>query len=316
MSSVIAMDVSTKERRFLTANDFYLERFGSKVFRVSLNGGFSCPNKDGRAGFGGCIYCSPSGAGDFSGNPTESLGDQYRSQMAIMRKKWPDGVPLIYFQANTNTDAPTNRLRELFEAGLALDDAIVGIVIATRPDCLSDETLDLLEELSKRTFVCIELGLQSIHPETARWINRGHDLACFDTAVNRLFQRGLLVVAHVINSLKGETVEDMKATIRHLNGLPIHGVKIHMLHIMKQTRLAVEYALEPFPLLTLPEYAELVADQIELLRGDIVVYRVTGDAPADQLIAPEWTRKKFVVQNEIDKVMRRRHSFQASRFEP
>jgi uncharacterized protein len=310
------MDVSIKERRFLTANDFYRERFGAKVFRVSLNGGFSCPNKDGRAGSGGCIYCSETGSGDFAGNPKDSLVLQYRSQIDRMRKKWPDGVPLVYFQANTNTDAPVDRLRSLYEEALALDDAIVGIVIATRPDCLSEGVVDLLEELSKQTFLSVELGLQSIHPQTARWINRGHDLACFDDAVRRLSNRGIKVVAHIINSLKGETVEDMMATIRHLNGLPIHGIKIHMLHVMKHTRLALEYALDPFPLLSLPEYAQLVADQIEILRKDIVIYRVTGDAPSSQLIAPEWTKKKFVVQNEIDKILRRRNSFQGSRIEP
>jgi radical SAM protein (TIGR01212 family) len=312
----MTVDFSTKERRFWTANDFYQQRFGKKVFRVSLNGGFTCPNKDGTAGFGGCVYCSPSGSGDFSGDPRTPLKTQFEEQVAMMRVKWPTGAPLVYFQANTNTYAPTDALRRLYEEALALRADIVGIVVATRPDCIPESTLDLLEELAKRTFVGVELGLQSIHPQTALWLNRGHDLACFDDAVYRLEKRGIHVVAHIINSLRGETREHMLDTIRHLNRLPLHGVKIHMLHVMKHTRLAKEFAEDPFELLSQDAYCELVADQIELMRPDLIVYRVTGDAPSEQLIAPEWTRKKFVVQNEIDKRLRRRGSFQGSRYEP
>lgn len=309
----MTMDNLSKQRRFRTANDFYQQRFGKKVFRVSLNGGFTCPNRDGTVGVGGCVYCSPSGSGDFAGDPHAPLKDQFDAQIAIMQKKWPSGAPLVYFQANTNTYAPTSVLRARYEEALSLSGDIVGIVVATRPDCLPEETLDLLDELHRRTFVAVELGLQTIHPSTAARINRGHDLACFDDAVVRLANRGIHVVAHVINSLPGESRDDMLDTVRHLNALPIEGVKIHMLHIMKGTRLAKDYIEHPFELMTMEAYAELVADQIEILRPDIVVYRVTGDAPHAQLLAPEWTRQKIVVQNEIDKRLRLRGSYQGSR---
>jgi len=312
----MTLDDSLKQPRFRTANDFYRQRFGKKIFRVSLNGGFTCPNRDGTVGVGGCVYCSPSGSGDFAGDPHMSLKRQFDEQIAIMRKKWPTGSPLVYFQANTNTYAPSGVLRKTYEEALGLSPDIVGIVIATRPDCLPEETVDLLDELNRRTFVAVELGLQTIHPTTAARINRGHDLACFDDAVVRLANRGIHVVAHVINSLPFETREDMLETIRHLNALPLHGVKIHMLHVMEGTRLAREYADRPFELMSMEAYCALVADQIEILREDLVVYRITGDAPSARLIAPTWTRLKIVVQNEIDKQLRLRRSYQGSRFEP
>jgi uncharacterized protein len=310
------MDYHNKERPFYTVNDFYASRFGGKVFKVSLNGNFTCPNRDGTISTLGCIYCSESGSGDFAGDPQKALKEQYADISAKMRLKWPHGKPLIYFQANTNTYAPQSVLQQLFQNALALDPEIVGIAIATRPDCLADDTVQYLADLAKTTFVAIELGLQTIHDHTAKWLNRGHDRACFDAAVRKFEGTNVHVVAHIINSLPGESEEMMLETIRHLNTLPIHGIKIHMLHVMKQTPLAKRFEEHPFELLTIEQYAWVVANQIELLRPDIVVYRVTGDAPKDQLIAPLWTLHKFVVQNEIDKLLRFRNSCQGSRYRP
>jgi uncharacterized protein len=310
------MDFRNKERPFYTVNDFYAKQFGGKVFKVSLNGNFTCPNRDGTISTMGCVYCSESGSGDFAGDPQKALKEQYADITARMRLKWPQGKPLIYFQANTNTYAPLSVLKQLFESALALDPEIVGLAVATRPDCLADETVRYLATLAETTFVAIELGLQTIHDPTAAWLNRGHDRACFDAAVHKFAGTKVHVVAHIINSLPGETAEMMLETVCHLNRLPIHGIKIHMLHVMKQTQLEHLYKAHPFPLLTLEEYAAIVADQIEILRPDIVVYRVTGDAPKDQLIAPLWTLRKFVVQNEIDKLLRLRNSCQGSRYRP
>ncbi|MGS0972026.1 MAG: TIGR01212 family radical SAM protein [Candidatus Izemoplasmataceae bacterium] len=305
------MHMRTKEKPYNTLNNYYQLRYGQKVFKIALNGDFTCPNKDGSKGTGGCIYCSESGSGDFAGNKTFSLNDQFQNIKQMMQKKWKNGLYIAYFQANTNTYKDVETLRTLFEEALSLEPKIIGLSIATRCDALDDAKYDLLEELSKKTHLQIELGLQSIHQETALWMNRGHDLQCFTDAVNELRKRNIDVVVHIINGFPNETPNMMLETSNFLNNLDIQGIKIHMLHVMKKTALGHLYAKEPFNLLTLDEYRDIVVKQITHLKEDIIIHRLTGDSPTDQLIAPLWTKKKFIVMNEIDKYMRANKLHQA-----
>ena len=295
-------------KRYHTLNYELQKRFGSKVFKVSLNGGFSCPNKDGKVGYGGCIYCSKSGSGEFAGNVCEDLVTQFNNVKGIMEKKWPNSKYIGYFQANTNTYAPLDELKEKYETILRLPN-VVGLSISTRPDAISDEVLDYLEELNKRTELTVELGLQTIHEKTSKLINRCHTLECFDEMVKKLHNRNISVVVHIINGLPYETKEMMLDTIKHINKLPIDGVKIHMLHIIKDTALETLYKKEKFHLLTREEYVDIVCSQLELLRSEIVIHRITGDPKVDDLVEPEWLVKKFCVLNEIDKELVRRNSY-------
>jgi len=298
------MHFRTKEKPYNTLNNYYKQTYGQKVFKIALNGDFTCPNKDGSKGLGGCIYCSESGSGDFAGKKTASLKSQFNNIKQMMEQKWPNGLYIAYFQANTNTYKDVDTLRTLFEEALTLDPNIIGLSIATRCDALDQEKYQLLEELSKKTHLQIELGLQSMHEETAIWMNRGHDLRCFEQAVKELRKRKIDTVVHIINGFPNETPQMMLDTAKYLNQLDIQGVKIHMLHVMNKTALGKHYIKDPFHLLTLEEYRDIVIQQLTHLNEDIIIHRLTGDAPADQLIAPLWTKKKLVVMNEIDKYMR------------
>jgi len=299
-----------KEKKYHIYSDYLKNRYGKKVFKVSLNGHFTCPNKDGSVATGGCIYCSPSGSGDFAGNVEDDLKTQFQQVKTMMHKKWQDAYYIAYFQANTNTYKDVKSLRNLFETAITLDKDIVGLSVGTRCDALDEEKVKLLAELNQSVDVQVELGLQSIHDETAKWMNRGHDLNCFDQAVALLRQYNLEVVVHIINGFPNEDKTKMLETIHHLNTLDIQGIKIHMLHIMKKTTLAYLYEQTPFHLLSLEEYVDIVKSQIEQLNPNIIVHRVTGDAPRSSLIAPLWTLKKFVVMNEIDKRMRSEQTYQ------
>lgn len=300
---------SNSNKRYHTLDYFYKQKFGSKVFKVSLNAGFSCPNKDGTKGYGGCIYCSKLGSGDYAGEVEKSLTTQFEEIKKIMLNKWPSAKYIGYFQANTNTYAPVNILKEKYESILNLD-GVIGLNIATRPDCISSECLNYLEELSKKTYLTIELGLQTIHDKTSKLINRGHDLKCFEECVRSLRDKNINVVIHIINGLPYETKEMMLETVKYLNTLDIQGIKIHMLHIIKGTALENLYNKEKFHMLTRDEYVNIVCDQLELLRSEIVINRITGDPKADELVEPIWLIKKFGVLNEIDKEMARRDSYQ------
>jgi radical SAM protein (TIGR01212 family) len=299
---------SDSNKRYHTLDYFYKHKFGCKVFKISLNAGFTCPNIDGTLGTRGCIYCSPLGSGEFAGKPCDDLIKQFNDVKSMMSSKW-SGKYLGYFQARTNTYAPLDVLKEKYEAILKLDD-VVGLSIATRPDCISDECLDYLSDLNKRTFLTVELGLQSIHEATNKLINRCHSLDCFVNMVNKLRERNINVVVHIINGLPYETKDMMLETIRFINRLDIQGVKIHMLHIVKNTDLAQLYHENPFHVLTREEYVNIVCDQLELLRPEIVINRITGDPKKEDLIEPSWLLKKFCVLNEIDKEMVRRDSYQ------
>lgn len=296
-------------KRYHTLDYFYKNKFGKKVCKISLNAGFTCPNKDGTKGYGGCIYCSKLGSGDFAGNKEKDLITQFNEVKEIMKKKWPDALYIGYFQANTNTYAKTEVLKQKYEPILELEN-VIGLNIATRPDAITEDCLDYLEELSTKTYLTVELGLQTIHEKTTKLINRGHDLECFTNMVKELRKRNINVVVHIINGLPYETKEMMLETVEYLNKLDMQGIKIHMLHIIKDTRLANLYNQEKFHILTKEEYIDIVIEQLERLRPEIIINRITGDPVKEDLIEPTWLLKKFCVLNDIDKEMVKRNSYQ------
>jgi radical SAM protein, TIGR01212 family len=279
------------------------------VFKVSLNAGLSCPNIDGTVGKGGCIYCSNSGSGEFAGNKNDDIITQFNEIKKMMLKKWPNAKYIGYFQAHTNTYAPVETLKKLYEPILQQEN-VVGLNIATRPDAISDECLKYLEELNKKTYLTIELGLQTIHKKTTKIINRCHTLECFENMVKKLREKNINVVVHIINGLPYETKEDMIKTAKYLNTLDIQGIKIHMLSVIKNTKLEKLYQLKPFHILTEEEYIDIVINQLENLSPEIVINRITGDPKLDDLIQPTWLVKKFCVLNNIDKEMVKRNTYQ------
>ena len=305
---------TNSNKRYHTLDYYYKNRFHEKVFKVSLNAGFSCPNIDGKVGYGGCIYCSKTGSGEFAGNKEDSLEKQFLEIKNMMLKKWPKAKYIGYFQARTNTYAPVNELKKMYEKILNQEN-VIGLNIATRPDAISDECLDYLEELNKKTYLTIELGLQTTKEETTKLINRCHSLQCFEDMVKKLRERNIDVVVHIINGLPYETKKDMLNTVKYLNKLDIQGIKIHMLSITKDTPIEKMYQEEKFKLLSKEEYIDIVVDQLELLREEIVIHRITGDPKLDELIEPTWLTKKFCVLNDIDKEMVRRDTYQGKYYE-
>jgi len=296
-------------KRYHTLDYFYKNKFNSKVFKVSLNAGFSCPNIDGTVGTGGCIYCSKIGSGEYAGNVNDDLKIQFNEVKNMILKKWPTSKYIGYFQAHTNTYAPLDILKEKYESILNIDD-VIGLSIATRPDSISDDCLDYLEELSKKTFLTIELGLQTIHEKTSKFINRCHTLECFEDCVKKLRKRNINVVVHIINGLPYETKDMMLDTVKYLNNLDIQGLKIHMLSITKDTKLNLIFKEKPFHILRKEEYVDIVCDQLEYLKPEIVINRITGDPKLDDLVEPNWLVKKLCVLNDIDKELVRRNSYQ------
>lgn len=303
---------SNTNKRYHTLDYYYKNKFNEKVFKISLDAGFSCPNIDGTVGYNGCIYCSKLGSGEFAGDKTEPIEVQFNKVKEIMLKKWSKAKYIGYFQAHTNTYAPVKKLKKLYEKILSQED-VVGLNIATRPDAISNECLDYLEELNKRTYLTIELGLQTTNEKTSKLINRCHTLACFKNMINELRKRNIDVVVHIINGLPYETKEDMLNTIKYLNDLDIQGIKIHMLSILKNTPLETLYEKEHFKTLTKEEYIDIVIDQLELLRPEIVIHRITGDPKVDDLVEPNWLVKKFCVLNDIDKEMVKRDTYQGKK---
>lgn len=282
-------------------------RFGTKVYKIALEGGMTCPNRDGTIGTGGCIFCSAGGSGDFAvplqgaaGMTEESVHRQIDLAISRISRKMGSspGAYIAYFQSYTNTYAPVSYLRQLFIAAI-LHPEIRALSIATRPDCLPEEVLDLLEELNQIKPVWIELGLQTIHPDTARLIRRGYELDCFTDAKNRLRRRGLEVIVHVILGLPGEDRTQMLETVSWLGSNDIQGIKLQLLHILKGTDLALLYEQTPFPVMSMEEYLDLVIDCVSLLPPEIVIHRITGDGPKNLLIAPLWSANKRLVLNTL-----------------
>lgn len=303
---------SNDNKRYHTWNYHLQNKFGEKVFKVALNGGFTCPNIDGSKGSGGCIYCS-GGSGDFAGDPSHNILTQFEEVKEKMHRKWSEAKYIPYFQAHTNTYAPASVLRERFE-GVIAQDNVVGISIATRADCLEDDALEYLSELNERTYLIVELGLQTIFDKTGALINRCHTYADFLEGYEKLRYRGINVCVHLINGLPEETREMMLESARAVASLNPHCVKLHLLHVLKNTRLAQMYLNGEFNLMTLKDYVETVVGQLELFPEETVIQRLTGDGGRDALIGPEWSLKKFVVLNEIDKLMLKLDTYQGAKY--
>ncbi len=303
---------SNTNKRYHTLDYFYKQKFKSKVCKISLNAGFTCPNIDGTKGYNGCIYCSKIGSGEYGGNPEENLITQFNNIKKVMDRKWPNSKYIGYFQARTNTYAPVKILKEKYETILNLPN-VVGLSIATRPDAITDECLEYLKELNKKTFLTVELGLQTIHDKTSKLINRCHDLKCFEEILKKLKQNKIFTVVHIINGLPYETKEMMIETVKYLNNLNIDGIKIHMLSILKNTPLETYYKKNKFHVLSKEEYIDITVEQLRHLNSKIVIQRLTGDPTKEDLIEPKWTIKKIDVLNGIDKKMNKENIYQGDK---
>lgn len=289
------------------------ERFGEKVYKVTLNGGMSCPNRDGKIGTCGCIFCSAGGSGDFAADAALSITDQIESQISILSQKRPIHKYIAYFQAYTNTYAPVEYLEKIFTEAIS-HPKIVALSIGTRPDCLSPEIVALLSRLNKQKPVWIELGLQTIHESTARYIRRGYPLCVFDDAVKRLRKENIEVIVHTILGLPGENTADILETMKYLNHMDIQGIKLQLLHVLRGTDLAADYEKGLFQTYERDEYISLLINCLEHLRPDMVIHRITGDGPKDLLIAPLWASRKREVLNMLHHRMKEEQSYQGRLF--
>ena len=289
------------------------ERFGEKVYKVTLNSGMSCPNRDGKIGTRGCIFCSAGGSGDFAADAALSITDQIESQISILSQKRPIHKYIAYFQAYTNTYAPVEYLEKIFTEAIS-HPKIVALSIGTRPDCLSPEIVALLSRLNKQKPVWIELGLQTIHESTARYIRRGYPLCVFDDAVKRLRKENIEVIVHTILGLPGENTADILETMEYLNHMDIQGIKLQLLHVLRGTDLAADYEKGLFQTYERDEYISLLINCLEHLRPDMVIHRITGDGPKDLLIAPLWASRKREVLNMLHHRMKEEQSYQGRLF--
>ena len=304
---------SDDNKRYQTYNYYLRHRFGKKVFKVPLNVDLGCPNRDGTKGIGGCIFCSAKMSGDFAGNPKNDIITQFNEIKAVMEHKWQDGLCIPYFQAGSNTYADVETLREMYETALNLENT-AGLSVATRADCIDEQKAELLGEIAEKTYLTVELGLQTVHNETALKMNRCHTFEDFMAGYKLLRKNNVNVCVHIINGLPYESYEMMLETAKVLSRLDLHSIKIHLLHILKGTVLADMYAKGEFKAMGQEEYVNLVCDQLEVLPPDLIIQRVTGDGAKDDLIAPLWSLKKFCVMNDIDKELGRRDSWQGKNF--
>lgn len=303
------------EKRYYSIDYYLKQTYGEKVYRLPLNGGMTCPNRDGSLGAGGCIFCSSAGSGDFAQKGSLPIPEQLAAAKQQLYQKRNCRKFIAYFQAYTNTYAPVETLRELY-LDAAKDPDVEIISIATRPDCLPDEVLGLLDEVGQVKPVWVELGLQTIHPKTHRFIRSGFTLECFHHAVRRLAARRIPVIVHAILGLPGETREQMLETVSHIGRLPVFGIKLQLLHVLSGTDLGTLYQKEPFPLLSQDEYCELICDCLERLPQAITIHRLTGDGPKELLMAPLWSSAKRSVLNQIHKTLEARDSWQGKYFAP
>ncbi|HWQ30136.1 MAG TPA: TIGR01212 family radical SAM protein [Negativicutes bacterium] len=301
-------------KRYNTLNHYLREKFGEKVFKISLDAGFTCPNRDGKISEGGCAFCSPRGSGDFAGTASD-LVEQFHEVRNMMNKKWKSGSYIAYFQAYTNTYAPVEILREKYYSILGQED-VVGIAIATRPDCLPGDVMDLLSEINEKTYLWVELGLQTMHENTASLINRGYQLETYIASVKELKKRSIEVVTHQILGLPGENREEMLQTLDFIANTGTQGIKLHLLHLLEDTRLVEFYRSGGFDLMSMEDYIETVVDCIERLPEDMVIHRITGDGPRDTLIGPKWSLKKFEVINAIEHLLMDRDTWQGKKYKP
>ena len=285
------------------------ERFGEKVYKVTLNGGMSCPNRDGKLGTRGCIFCSAGGSGDFAADSSLSITEQIGRQISILSAKRPIHKYIAYFQAFTNTYAPVEYLEKIFTEALA-HPGIAALSIGTRPDCLGKDVVTLLSRLNRQKPVWVELGLQTIHEKTAAYIRRGYPLSCFEDAVRRLRSEDIEGIAHTILGLPGESTQDILNTMKYLNHQDIQGIKLQLLHVLRGTDLASDYEKGLFRTYERDEYISLVISCLEHLRPDMVIHRITGDGPKDLLIAPLWASRKREVLNLLHHQMKENHNYQ------
>lgn len=307
------LEMQWGDKAYYSLNYYLRKKFGCKVFKISLDGGFSCPNRDGSISIKGCVFCSKRGAGDFAGDRKKSITEQFEDIKQMMNKKWKCGKYIAYFQAYTNTYAPIKVLREKYQE--AIDQrGVVGLAIATRPDCLGYEVLDLLQEFNKKIYTWVELGLQTSNDCTAEIINRGYKLKTFEKAVSALREIGIDVVTHIIMGLPGENKVDMMNTIKYISNQDIQGVKLHLLHLMKYTPLVELYNRGQLKFMTQHEYVDIVCSALCSIPPNMVIHRLTGDSPRNLLIGPKWSLKKWEVLNEIDRTMRDKKIYQGIYF--
>lgn len=293
-------------KRYYTFNYYLRNKFNNKVIKIPIDTSFGCPNKE------KCIYCSQYSKSNII-NSNDDLLNQFKNNVATLENKWPNSLYIVYFQAGTNTFCSVETLKSMIEPFLKIK-KVVGISIATRPDSISNDMLKYLSDLNKRTFLTIELGLQSSNDNTLKYIKRGHDSDTFKNTVTRLHQENIFTVAHIINGLPYENINDMLETIKFLNKIKIDGLKIHMLFIAKNTEIAKIYEKEQFKILTKNEYIDIVIKQLEILNENVVIERITGDPIKEELITPQWLLKKFVILNDIDKEMKKRDTWQGKNF--
>ncbi|MCI5650036.1 MAG: TIGR01212 family radical SAM protein [Fusicatenibacter sp.] len=302
-------------RPYYSLDTYLREIYGEKVYKLSLDGGMTCPNRDGTCGEKGCIFCSAGGSGDFAADRALSIPDQIAAQKQLLTQKRPVRKFIAYFQAYTNTYAPVSYLERIFLEAME-DPEVVILSIATRPDCLGSEVLKLLERLNRIKPVWVELGLQTIHEQTARYIRRGYELSCFDAAVRELSARNLSVIVHTILGLPGETDREVLQTMDYLNRQPISGIKLQLLHVLRGTDLAADYSVGKFEVLTREHYLQLVIECLTHLRPDLVIHRLTGDGPGELLIAPLWSQAKRTVLNELHHQMKLQNARQGLYYHP
>ena len=305
--------IKWEDKPYYAFNCMLKERFNRKVYKVSINAGMTCPNRDGKIDTRGCIFCSRGGSGDFAGKSKESIQTQIDKQIKIMQNKSNVSDFIAYFQAYTNTYAPLEYLKQVFYEAINHPN-IVALSIATRPDCLDDNIIELISSLNKIKPVWIELGLQTIHEKTAEYIRRGYDLKCFEKAVNKLRKENIDVIVHTILGLPGENRKDIIDTIEYLNKKDIQGIKLQLLHVLKNTDLAKDYIENKFKVYTMDEYIDTVIDCIEHLRKDIVIHRITGDGPKKILIAPLWSGNKKKVLNTLHHEFKIREAYQGKKY--
>lgn len=294
-------------RRFYSLNDFFKDEFKDKIFKVSLDGGFTCPNRDGKVAHGGCIFCSDSGSGEFAGNRKKTITEQIDEQLEFLKDKIKDKKVIAYFQNFTNTYGDVNYLREIYYEALN-HPKVLGLAIGTRPDCIEDDVLDLLKEINEKYFFWIELGLQTIDDKVAKIINRGYPLSTYLKTSKKLSDNNIKFVTHMIVGLPGEERKDILNTAKCIAESGAWGIKIHSLHIIKGTPLEKLYEDKKFKIFTLDEYVDIVVTILKFLPDKMVVHRVTGDGKKDEVIEPKWSLNKRKVLNEIEKELKKRES--------
>jgi hypothetical protein len=302
-------------KRYRTLNYELKKTFGKKVIKLSIDGGFTCPNRDGRVGNRGCLFCSEEGSGEFSGDRKISITKQMDNQKKLLEKKWKTDLVIPYFQSFTNTYSEVDDLRKKYDEATNYP-GTVGLAVATRPDCLENEKIELLSNYTKNYLTWVELGLQTIHENSAELIRRGYGLEVFEDTLERLNKNNIKTVVHLIIGLPGETKEDIIQTVRYISSKKIWGVKFHLLHILKNTDLENFYYENRFELLKKEEYIDIVCDSLEILREDIVVHRVTGDGKKSDLVGPKWSLDKLRVLSGIDMELKRRKTYQGIKYIP